>query len=256
MSKERSDPRCDTLRFGEPWEKLELLKELEEIAKDCRSAADKVSRNGLTAAERERNKPWREFRRRIGFPLFELVLDMAQGGRSESRDVAADILAHLWHPAAVDRLVEDIKENADTLLGTQFLGIFINLGGIGTEVAARGLISLWEEPLWRPYITEALEACGSKAGEAFLMTQALENKDPYVRGSCISRLNSEVSDKKINFLQEKLKRGESFERLAAIKKILEMRLTSMAPDLMNIYNTSSDPALKEIRETLRSMRKR
>lgn len=258
MAKEQFDPRCGKLRFGESWEKMELLKELEETAKDCRIAADKRLRGCATAAELERNKPWREFRRVTGFPLFNVVLEIAQSdNRTELRDLAADILAHLWHPAAVGRLVEDIKENADTLFGTQISGIFINLAGIGNEVAVRGLISIWEDPQWQSYIPEALAACNSKIGEAFLLEQARENKDPYVRGICICWLNNEVSDTKVKFLLDKLRCDEIFERSAAIEKISDMRLTSLTPDLMAMYNKSEDSMLKEeIFDALRSMRKR
>jgi len=250
------DNRCGTLRFGEGWEKLELLRDLEETAKDCRIAADNRLSDCATEAERERAKPWREFRRVIGFPLFNLILEIARSDiRSEQRNLAADILAHLWHPAAVDRLVEDLNENAGSLLGTQISSIFINLAGIGNEVAARGLISLWGEG-FDHYIPEALAACKSKAGEAFLFVQARDNKDYCLRGICICYLNSKVSEEKSVFLLEKVRSGVHFEQYAAVKKIAGMHLTILAPELMAVCNKSEDPELKdEIHKALRTLRK-
>lgn len=252
---EEQDKLIETLRFGENWEKLDAMRELEELAKECRTRADAVLDRCVTAAEKEKNKPWRAFRRQTGLGLFSTVLDIAQGPPgSELRNLAADILAHLWHPAAVERLVEDIKENGDTLLNSQYGGIFVNLGGIGNEPATRALISLWEAGC-EYYVAGPLAACNSKIGEAFLMVQARENKDPTVRGHCICCLSSTPTEEKINFLRERLKNGTHFEQSATVRKIAEMSLLSIAPELIAAYNQTEDPGLKdEIAKTLRSMR--
>jgi len=251
---EEEDKSVDLLRFGKPGEKLELLRELEETAKDCRIAADKALPACVTPAELERNKPWREFRRRIGFKLFEVVLKIAQkNARSELRDLAADILAHLWHPAAVDRLVEDITQNEDKLVTTQVLGIFDNLAGIGTDTAVRGLISIWEYG-WHFPVVRALGACGTKRAEAFLLAQAQQDEDAGIRGLCITYLNSEVSDRKVSLLRDKLKYSTDFEQSAAIKKIAALQLTSLTKDLKAVYDESDDPLVKEeIRDALRAL---
>jgi len=251
-----NEKRSHALRFGESWEKLAAMRELEEVAKDCRVAAERALAGVVDKAELERKKPWREFRRRIGFGLFGEVLDIAQGPPgSDLRDLAADILAHLWHPAAVDRLLEDIRCNGADLLPSQYTGIFVNLGGIGNEPAARALMELWDEGCAYDAVGP-LGACGSRAAEAFLMRQACENKDHTLRGYCICFLNSMPTQEKVDFLREKLKRGTGFERSAAVRKIAQMGLHSLAPELLAAYGQSDDEALKkEIFETLRYMRK-
>ena len=251
---EEQDKFVEILRFGESWEKLEAMRELEKLAKECRTRADAVLDRCATAAGKEKNKPWREFRRQTGLGLFNAVLDIAQGPPgSELRNLAADILAHLWHPAAVDRLVEDIKENGETLLNSQYSGIFVNLGGIGNESAARALISLWAEG-GEYDIAGPLAACNSKAGDAFLMLQARENKDPAVRGHCICCLSATPTEEKTDFLRERLKNTNHFEQSATVRKIAQMCLVSMAPELIAVYNQSEDPRLKEeIAKTLRSL---
>lgn len=244
------------LRFGESWEKLAAMRELEEVAKACRVWAEQALAGVADKAEIERKKPWREFRRRIGFGLFGEVLDIAQGPPgSELRDLAADILAHLWHPAAVDRLIEDLKVNGKTLLPSQYTGIFTNLGGIGNEPAVRALMELWDDGCAYDAVAP-LGACGSRTSEAFLMRQARENKDQALRGYCICYLNSMPTQEKVDFLREKLKRGTGFERSAAVRKIAEMGLRSMVPELMAVYDQSEDAVLREeIFATLRYMRK-
>ena len=53
MTDENTDKRCDVLRFGKPREKLDLLRELEDTAKECRQRADKNLPACSTPAERE-----------------------------------------------------------------------------------------------------------------------------------------------------------------------------------------------------------
>lgn len=250
------EKRCNTLRFGESWEKLEVMRELEEIAKDCRTKANEILANCAAPAEREKHKPWRAFRKLTGFQLFNLVMDIAQEqSGTRLRDLAADILAHLWHPAAVDRLVEDLLDNGATLLTSQYIGIFENLAGISNEPAVQALIKLWEEG-YKYDTVWAIGACLSKTGEAFLLRQAREHKDPSLRGYCICALNSELSEEKSAFLLDKLKNGTPFEQSGAVRKIGDMGLSSLSPTLMAVYNQSEDVILKEeIFDTLRYMRK-
>lgn len=243
------------LRFGESWEKMGAMRELEAIAKECRTRANPVLDLCITPAERERNVPWRAFRRRIGFPLFDLVLDIAQGpAGSDLRDLAADILAHLWHPASVDRLVEDILENEESLCPSQISGIFENLGGIGNEPAAQALMKLWGEG-YHYQVVFPLGACRSKAGNAFLIRQARENNDPTLRGYCVLASHLEATDENAAFLLERARNGAMMESSAAIRKICAMNLSSLIPALISIHNSSDDLMIREtIFDALREMR--
>lgn len=247
----------EVLLLGTDGEKLEALKELADIAKDCRVKADAALLADLGPAERERHKAWREFRRQIGFKVFGLVLDMARlPAGSETRDLAADLLAHLWHPAAVDRLVEDILTNAKKLTHTQVSGIFANLAGIGNEPAALALIRLWSAG----YAYEAvapLAACDSRTANEFLFRQARDNKDEVLRGYCLLYLKLERSAEAIEFLREKLISGTVLERSGAVRKICAMRITSMVPDLVTVYKNIEDSDLKrEISVVLKCLDKK
>ncbi|MHB0995862.1 MAG: HEAT repeat domain-containing protein [Elusimicrobiales bacterium] len=245
------------LQFGEPQEKLEAMRKLEEIAKECRSAANPLLAKCDDPAKKEKLKPWREFRKRIGFPLFDLVLDISKGpAGTELRDLAADILAHLWHPSAVDRLVEDLLENGDKLRGGQFNGIFENLGGIGNEPAARALLRLWDEG-YRYEVIFPLGSCNSKVGNAFLMRQARENPDATLRGYCILALRLEPTEENGALLLEKARSGDALESSAAIQKIGDMNMASLVPALISIHNQSDDHMVREsIFAALREMRLR
>lgn len=249
--------RCElweALKLGTAREKLAALREFEEIAKEVREQAEPDLSTWPSAVLREKSKPWRKFRGLVGFPVFNIMLEIAQGkGNTRLRELAADILAHLWHPAAVGRLVEDIRKNSKTLRPNQVTGIFVNLGGIGNEPAARALISLWAEGCEYD-IARPLAACNSKAGDAFLMLQARENKDPAVRGHCICCLSATPTEEKTDFLRERLKNTNHFEQSATVRKIAQMCLVSMAPELIAVYNQSEDTRLKEeIAKTLRSL---
>ena len=254
MADENNCGNCDILRFGKPGEKLELLRELEETAKDCRSRADRILPACRTAAERERIKPWREFRREIGFPLFSVVLKIAQKNTDAAlRGLAGDILAHLWHPAGVPRLLEDITGNDDKLLLSQVLGIFENLAGIGEEMAVKALIAIWEYG-WHALAARALGACGSRRADAFLLAQAQQDEDADIRGLCVSYLNAQVTPKKVGLLLDKLKYCEGFEQAAAIKKIKDLGLSALAGDLKTAYEESEDAFIKqEIQGALRAI---
>jgi HEAT repeat protein len=244
------------LRNGERWEKLEAMQVLEELAKECRTAANAVIYKSASKAEWEKLKPWRTFRRKVGFELFNQMLDIAQGPTGTPlRDLAADILAHLWHPLAVDRLVEDLLDNGEKLLPTQFTAIFDNLAGIGNEPALRALLKLWDEG-YETLAVYAIGACDSKEGEAFLLRQAREHKDPSLRGYCISALGAEPSDEKTAFLLSRLKSGTPFEQSAAVRKIGDIGLMSLTPELVALHNSTKDEYLKEeIFDTMRYMRK-
>lgn len=247
----------EILKIGEPLEKLAVMRELEEIAKDCRSRANPLLAGCDDPTKKEKLKPWREFRKRIGFPLFDLLLEISKGpSGTELRDLAADILAHLWHPSAVDRLVEDLLENGDKLLGSQFTGIFENLGGIGNEPAARALMRLWDEG-YRYDVIFPLGGCDSKAGNAFLMRQAKESADAALRGYCILALRLEPNEENGAFLLERARSGNALESAAAIQKIGLMNLTSLIPSLISIHNQSDDHMVREsIFAALREMRLR
>jgi len=257
MTDENRGELWEALKLGTAREKLAALRELGEIAKEVREEADVWIPTCRSAVLREKFKPWRKFRGLVGFPVFNIMLEIAQGKASARlRELAADILAHLWHPAAVGRLVEDIRKNSKTLRPSQVTGIFVNLGGIGNEVAVRALISLWGN-WWQFHIPAALAACDSKTAESFLMKQAKEAKDPNIRASCLFSLSSEVSDRKIGVLLDRLEHGGHFEQAAAITIIKRMGLASLAPALKAIYSKSKDPILrKHITTALRKMRTR
>jgi len=257
MTNENRDEYWEALKLGTAAEKLAALRELEETAKKIREHTEPELFAFHNAVIPEKLKPWREFRGVVGFPVFNIMLELAQSDAHHGlRDLAADILAHLWHPAAVDRLVVDIKRNSKTLRPSQISGIFINLGGIGNEPAVRALISLWRHR-WKFHIPAALAACDSKTAESFLMTHARKAKDPNVRASCLFALNSEVSDRKISLLLERLEHGGHFEQAAAITKIKDIGLASLVPALKAISSKSKDPILKDhIAQALRKMRMR
>lgn len=251
-----NDKCLHTLQFGDSTEKLGIMRELEEIAKECRTKAEPLLDICVTPAEREKNAPWREFRRQIGFPLFNVVLDIAQGPSGlELRDLAADILAHLWHPAAVGRLEQDLRENSKNLTHTQISGIFSNLAGIGNEPAAQALMRLWEEG-YEFECASALGACNARSGNAFLLRQAVENSNADLRGYCLLFLKLSACPETEAFLRDRLRHGANLELSVAIRQAGLLRLASLEPDLVRIQDQTENSDLKkEIAQALKCMRR-
>ena len=233
--------QCTLLSAGIPCEKLEVLKELYVLALECRARTDALpdyfSENPTS---RESKKPWRELLEIVGQPLFDLLVAIVQQGPpSEVRDLAGDILSELWHPGAIGRLLQDYERNIDAVAHTPPLAIYKNLGGIGTDAAARALIWLWGGK-WDADIAAALGMCDTEVAQEFLIKQAREHCNVHVRATCIGYLNSPVTTAKAELLLERLENGEYNERFYAIYKINILRLTCAVTALRALRRKTKD----------------
>lgn len=169
----------------------------------------------------------------MGEPLFGLVLAIVRSDPpSEVRELAGDIMAHLWHPCAVGRLLEDYeRRHRDMVEHKPPLGIYKNLGGIGTEAAARALMWLWGTK-WDADIAGALGMCDSDAAQDFLVKQARAHSNAHVRAMCMGNLKPPVTKEKADLFMERLRDEESGECFVALCMIKDLQVACAAEALV------------------------
>jgi len=246
----------EVLVSGEPREKLEFLKELREIADACRAHVDLQPASVFEdTVVRKNAKPWREFQEITGKPLFDALLAIVrQEDPSEVRELAGDIMAQLWHPCAVGRLLEDFEQHRDTLAERPPIRIFRNLGGIGTEDAARALMWMWGTK-WDADAVSALEMCGCEAAQDFILRQATEHSSSYVRLICLMHLVLPLTEGKETLIMERLRSGTHDEQFVAVTKVKELGMVQASETLqtLRLHNPKGLP-VGIIDETLLALR--
>ena len=232
---------CDTLASGTPHEKRAVLAELLEISNGCRACTEAQPDSLLEdPAARENAKPWRKFLDIVGQPLFDILLGIvAQEPPSEVRELAGDIMAQLWHPCAVGRLLEDFEQHRDTLTKKPPLRIFRNLGGIGTVAAAKALMWMWGTR-WDADVVNALGMCDCETVQDFLLRQATEHSGVHVRLVCLMSLSAPLTTRKEALLLDRLRQGTHDERFVAIMKVEELKATWAIPELMALHAAETD----------------
>jgi len=241
-----------TLATGTPREKLEVLVELYATAKECRARADVLlSSSSESFTLREAHNPWRQFRDIIGEPLFDIILTIVRLDQpSDVRALAGDILAHLGHPEAVGRLLEDYENHRNEIDNYPPLAIYGNLGRIGTDAAARALIWLWGTK-WDADIAGALGRCNSDMAQDFLLMQARAHSSVHVRSMCMGNLKAPVTKEKVDLFLDRLENGEYNECFTAIYMINILRVESAANALLALRAKTGDKiVIKFIKETL------
>ncbi|MHB0996908.1 MAG: hypothetical protein ACYC2I_11115 [Elusimicrobiales bacterium] len=246
----------EVLVSGEPLEKLKFLKELLEIANACRACAESLPDTVLEdPAAREKAKPWREFQRITGKPLFDTLLEIVrQETPSEVRELAGDIMAQLWHPSAVGRLLEDFEQHRDTLAEKPPMRIFRNLGRIGTEAAARALMWMWGTK-WDADVVSALGMCRSEEAQDFILRQAAGHSSSYVRLVCLMYLVLPLTEEKEAFILNRLKSGTHDEQFVAIAKVKELGMVQAADTLIALRaNNRTGLPVGEIDNALSALR--
>ncbi|HBB65921.1 MAG TPA: hypothetical protein DCZ93_01195 [Elusimicrobia bacterium] len=221
-------------------EKLEMLAELSVLAGGCRSRSDAPVESEVDGL---RARPWREFRELTGRPLFDQVLAIVRyGPPSPVRELAGDIMVLLEHPCAIGRLLELYEQRLATVNESPPLTIYRNLGLIGAGGAARALMSLWGGR-WDADIAAALGMCKSNAAQNFLLQQAGEHNDSYVRQMCIAYLKSPLTKEKIDLFIDRLCNGSYNERYVAILKVQELRVVGAAEALALMRKKTENESL-------------
>lgn len=238
--------RAQNLNGGSHREKLEILAELFELAKQCRSRSDKPADSDFDGP---RARPWREFRTLVGRLLFDQLLAIVRDGPpSPVRELAGDIMVALEHPCAIGRLLELYEQRLPRINESPPLTIYRDLGVIGTGGAARALMSLWGGR-WDADIAGALGMCKSNAAQDFLLRQAGKHNNPYVRQMCIAYLKSPLTKEKTDLFIDRLCNGSYNERYVAILKVQELRAAGAAGTLAlmrkKIENESLAQFIKE-----------
>ncbi len=221
MVENRFDHIHRVLDGGGREEKLEALGELFALARDSRAKTDAPSDDyGIVLGD----KPWLEFRRAVGRPLFDQLTAIVRYGRpSEVRELAGDIMALLLHPCAVGRVLELHERLGSSVNNSPQLRIYKNLGDIGSGVAARALMWLWGSR-WDADIAGALGRCKSSAAQAFLIKQAVSHPNSHVRQMCIVYIRSPITKEKADLFIDRLLHGTYNERFTAILKVQELRV--------------------------------
>lgn len=243
------------LRTGTTDERLALLDELFEIASECRGKTDSLCYSVLAEpAMREHYRPWRGFQALAGEPVLEALAEIVLNGPpSEVRAKAGDLMAHIWHPSAIGRLLEQFEEGRETQ--TVSHSVFRDLGGIGTAAAAKALMWLWGT-VYDAEVAGALGMCDSEAAQDFLMRNAREHSDPYVRSVCIAHLKPPVTREKKELLIDRLETGTYHEQFTAALKVREFRAAEAEQALRMLRTVAADKVLvKVIDEALAAMRR-
>lgn len=237
----------ELLCSGKDGEKLAVLEQLFEIACECRDKADSVHRPAFSKpAGRGDFRPWQEFLGIVGEPFFKALIEIVQNTTpSEVRARAGDIMAQVWHPCAIGRLLETFEERREAKSDLPSSGIFKNLGGIGTEAAAKALMWLWGTG-FDAEVAGALGMCDSAAAQDFLLRNAREHASPYVRSVCIAHLNLPVTEEKTDLLINCLETGTQHEQFVAAMKVKEFRVARAAPALRLLRAGTGDTVLVKV----------
>jgi len=235
--------------------KLEILAELAVLAGQCRSRSDSAENPGIDGS---RSRPWLEFRRLVGRPLFDQLLAIARNPPSAVRDLAGDIMVQLGHPCAISHLLVLYERRLSAINESPPLKIYTNLGLIGTGRAARALMSLWGAR-WDADIAAALGMCGSGVAQNFLLRQARAHGNSHVREQCIAYLNAPLTREKTALFIDRLCNGSYNERYVSILKVQELRVTEAAETLALMRKKSENESLagfiKEALQTLSRMKR-
>lgn len=245
----------EVLVSGETREKLKFLKELLELANACRAHVDSLPESVFEdPVARKKAKPWREFRKITGKPLFDALVELVRHeSPSEVRELAGDIMAQLWHPCAVGRLLEDFEQHRDTLAERPPMRIFMNLRGIGTEAAARALMWMWGTK-WDADVVNMLTRCDSEEAQSFVVRQATEHSRVHVRLRCMMSLALPLTEEKEALIMERLKSGTHDEQFVAVMKIQEFGMVQAANLLASVRANTREPVTGLIDEVLLSLR--
>jgi len=229
------DLSCCTRR-----EKLEILAELSTLAGQCRTRSDAPADPDINVP---RARPWIEFRKLTGRPLFEQLLVIVRNGPpSMVRELAGDMMVVLEHPCAVSRLLELYEQRLATVNESPPLSIYRNLALIGTGGAARALMSLWGGR-WAADIAGALGMCRSSIAQNFLLRQARAHGNPHVREQCIAYLKAPLTKEKTGLFIDRLCNGSYNERYVAILKVQELRVAEAAETLAKMLKRSENESL-------------
>lgn len=228
---------------GSSAEKLEVLKGLLGKAAECRARADaRACPWPESEHASEAPRPWEEFSAIIGETLFSAIEEIVrQEPPSELREFAGDIMAHIWHPCAIGRLLEKHERRGDTVLTKPPLDIYRDLSGIGTEAAAKALMWLWGCK-WDADIAGALAMCRGENVQNFLMEQARAHPNSHVRATCIAGVTHPITPEKAAFLVERLENGSYNEQYYSLYMISELRVARAAEALAAFRRKTSDRA--------------
>jgi hypothetical protein len=246
----------EVLVSGETREKLEFLKELLELANACRANIDSLPETVFEdPVARKIAKPWREFQKITGKPLFDALLELVrQETPSKVRELAGDIMAQLWHPSAIGRLLEDFEQHRDTLAKKPPMKIFVNLRGIGTEAAARALMWMWGTK-WDADVVNMLSRCDSDEAQKFILRQATEHSSAYMRFVCLMHLTAPLTEEKEALIMERLKSGTHDEQFVAVMKVQEFGMVQAADRLIALRaNNVTEVPVAVIDEAISSLR--
>lgn len=236
------------LSSGSQEEQLAALRELFVLAEQSRAKVDAPSDDyGIILGD----KPWREFHRVVGQPLFgQLTAIVRYAPPSQVRELAGDVMVLLMHPCAVGRVLELYERRIATVEASPPLGTYKSLGDIGTGGAARALMWLWGTR-WGADMAGALGRCKSSAAQDFLLRQAGTHPNSYVRQMCILYLKSPLTKEKIDLFIDRLRNGTYNERFSAILKVKELRVGRAAQTLMAMReDRENTDFIKFINDTL------
>lgn len=236
--------QVEILLSGAEQDKLPVLSGLYALAEECRAKAELIPYAAFKEpAVRENCAPWREFRAMIGAELFGVLVELVGQERpSRVRAQAGDIMACLWHPCGIGRLLEKFEERRETLEEDPPVRILRDLGAIGTEAAAKALVWLWGSGMDAD-AAGALGICFGTAAQDFLLTNALVHTDSYVRSICLAHLRPPITKEKADLFITRLSCGTQNERFIAAMKVKEFRLAAAVPALISARARKDDGAL-------------
>lgn len=255
QSAKKSSAWNEILRTGDAGGKLAVLEELFEIASRCREKTDSLHRSVLAEPSmREHYRPWREFLAIAGEPVFEALVEIVRDTNpSEVRARAGDIMARVWHPSAIGRLLEAFEERREKKSDLPAAGIFRDLGGIGTEAAARAIMWLWGSG-FDAEAAGALGRCESEVAQDFLLRNAREHSNSYVRSVCISGIKPPLTEEKTALLINRLETGTQNEQIFAAMRVQDLRMIRALPVLLALRAGNADMVLlRIIDETLAAL---
>jgi hypothetical protein len=236
--------QIEVLRSGAELDKLSVLSGLYALAEECRARAERIPYAAFKEpVVRGSCAPWREFREIAGEELFGVLVEQVRQERpSQVRALAGDIMACLWHPCAIGRLLETFEERRETLAEDPPVKIFRDLGAIGTEAAANALMWLWGNGLDAD-AAGALGICFGTAAQDFLLANASVHSNSYVRSICLAHLRPPITKEKADLLIARLSSGTQNERFIAAMKVKEFRLAAAVPALISARARKDDGAL-------------
>lgn len=158
------------------------------------------------------------------------------------RALAGDVMACLWHPCAIGRLLETFEERRETLEEDPPVRIFRDQGAIGTEAAANALMWLWGSGMDAD-AAGALGICFGTAAQDFLLANASVHPNSYVRSICLAHLRPPTTKGKADLIIARLSSGTQNERFIAAMRAKEFRLVSAVLGLISARTRIDDGTL-------------